>query len=224
MSLIGGKSRFLVIGLMLAILSGILFFGFAQMASAEGRGFGRGEFMDSRYGHDHAYPVRGHYVNALPRDHYDVAYGRTHYYFYGGVWYRPHGPWFEVVMPPFGLFVPFLPPYYTTIWVGGMPYYYANEVYYSQTSGGYVVVEPPKSEVVKAPGPQERLFIYPRNGQSEKQQSDDRYECHRWAVNQTQYDPTQPPGSVPDTQAGRKRAEYDRAMGACLDARGYTVK
>ena len=153
-----------------------------------------------------------------------VFHGGSPYYFYGGVWYRPYGPRFAVVMPPFGLVVPFLPPYYTTIWVSGIPYYYANEVYYTQSPGGYMVVEPPKGDVVEAPAVAERLFIYPRQGQSEKQQSDDRYECHRWAVGQTHYDPTQPPGSIPETQGSQKRAEYNRAIGACLDARGYTVK
>jgi len=224
MSFISNKSRFLVIALILAVLSGIIFFGFTQVASAQGRGFGRHEFMDSRHGHDHAYPARGNYVDVLPRGHYEGVYGNSRYYFYGGVWYRPYGPRFVVVMPPFGLVVPLLPPYYTTIWVGGIPYYYGNEVYYTQTAGGYMVVEPPKDKVVEAPASEERLFIYPRKGQSEKQQSDDRYECHRWAVNQTHYDPTQPPGSAPETQASQKRAEYHRAMGACLDARGYTVK
>jgi hypothetical protein len=68
------------------------------------------------------------------------------------------------------------------------------------------------------------LFIYPRKGQSEKQQSDDRYQCHRWAVDQTHFDPSQPPGSVPDAQASLKKTDYRRAMGACLDARGYSVK
>ncbi len=153
-----------------------------------------------------------------------MPYGRSRYFFYGGVWYRPYGPRFVVVAPPFGLVVPFLPLYYTTLWVGGIPYYYANEVYYTQTAGGYMVVEPPKGEVVEAPAPEERLFIYPRKGQSEKQQSNDRYECHRWAVDQTHFDPTQPPGSAPEAQPNQKRAEYHRAMGACLDARGYTVK
>jgi Family of unknown function (DUF6515) len=224
MSLMGSKSRFLLIGIMLALLSGIMMFAFTKVASAEERGYGHGEFMDSRHGHDRAYPARGNYVDALPKGHYDVVYGISHYYFYGGIWYRPYGPRFEVVMPPFGLVIPFLPPYYTTIWAGGVPYYYANEVYYAQSPGGYAVVEPPKGDVVPAPASGERLFIYPRQGQSEKQQSEDRYECHRWAVNQTQYDPTQPPGNVSDPRASQKRAEYDRAMGACLDGRGYTVK
>ena len=224
MSYTNNKNRYLMIGLMLAVLSGIIAFGFVQAASADERGFGRHEFRDSRFHHDHVYPVRGHFVNVLPGGHHVVVYGHSRYYFYGGVWYRPYGPRFVVVAPPFGLVVPFLPLYYTTIWVGGVPYYYANEVYYAQAPGGYMVVEPPKGEVVEAPVSEERLFIYPRKGQTEKQQSNDRYECHRWAVNQTHYDPTQPPGSVPEAQPGQKRAEYNRAMGACLDARGYTVK
>ena len=120
---------------------------------------------------------------------------------------------------------PFLPPYYTTVWVGGVPYYYANEVYYMQSGEGYVIVEPPKGEVVEAPKPQQdRLYIYPRQGQSEKQQADDRFACHQYAVNQTQYDPTQPPGSATGTQAGQNVLDYNRAMSACLDAKGYTVK
>ena len=221
----GNKSRYLVIGLMLAVLSGIMPFGLTQVVHAEERGFGHHEFMDSRHGHDHAYPARGHYVDALPRGHHAVVYGHSRYYFYGGAWYRPYGSSFVVIAPPFGLVIPFLPPYYTTILVGGMPYYYANDVYYTQSAGGYVVVEPPKGEVKQAPPTTAgQMFIYPRKGQSEQQQAKDRYECHNWAVSQTQYDPTQPTGGVPESQTNQKRADYQRAMGACLDARGYTVK
>ena len=61
-------------------------------------------------------------------------------------------------------------------------------------------------------------------GQSEKQQAKDRYECHSWAVSQIGYDPTQPTGGMPESQTNQKRADYQRAMGACLDARGYTAK
>jgi hypothetical protein len=220
------KTRYLVIGLMLTVLSGIMLFGVPQSASAQGRGFGHHEFVDSRYHHDYAYPARGHYIDALPRGHHVVMYGNSRYFFSGGVWYRPYGRRFVVIAPPFGLVVPFLPLYYTTLWVGSIPYYYANDVYYNQTAGGYVVVEPPKGEVVEAPAPvpEEKLFIYPRKGQTEKQQANDRYECHSWAVSQSHYDPVQPPGSAPQTQPNPKRAEYNRANSACLDARGYTVK
>jgi len=68
------------------------------------------------------------------------------------------------------------------------------------------------------------MFIYPRQGQSEQVQADDRYACHLWAVDQTGFDPTQPPGSSPESQKTDKRADYQRAMSACLDGRGYTVK
>ena len=88
-----------------------------------------------------------------------------------------------------------------------------------------MVVEPPKGEVAEAPpAPAGQLFIYPRNGQNDQQQAKDRYECHSWAVSQVGYDPTQPPGSVPEAQTNQKRADYQRAMGACFDARGYTTK
>jgi len=36
------------------------------------------------------------------------------------------------------------------------------------------------------------IFIYPTKGQSAQQQDKDRYECHRWAVGQTGYDPSKP--------------------------------
>jgi len=219
---------------MLAILSGAMLFGLAQIAQADDRGRGRGrgesreshqrEFRDSRYHHDRSYPVRGEVIRVLPRDHRVVVHSGSRYYFYGGAWYRPHGPRFVVVAPPFGLFVPFLPPYYATIWIGGIPYYYANETYYAHRGNGYVVVEPPRGEVSQAPPPAEQMFVYPRLGQSEKQQADDRYDCHRWAVSQTGFDPTQPPGSPPGGQQVEKRADYQRAMSACLDGRGYTVK
>ncbi len=230
MTYIHSINRYIALGLMLALLSGAVLFGLTRTAQADdrrsrhsGRDSHRYEFRDSRHHHDRIYPSRGHVVRVLPRDHRAVVFRGSRYYFYGGAWYRPHGPSFVVVAPPLGLFVPILPPYYTTIWVGGVPYYYANEVYYAHRGNGYVVVEPPGGDVSQAPPPADQMFVYPRLGQSEKQQADDRYECHRWAVSQTGFDPTQPPGG-PEGQRAEKRADYQRAMSACLDGRGYTVK
>lgn len=62
------------------------------------------------------------------------------------------------------------------------------------------------------------LFIYPREGQSESKRDQDRYECHLWSRDQTSYDPSNPNvdhGLAPD---------YHRAISACLEGRGYTVK
>jgi Family of unknown function (DUF6515) len=225
MSYSRNKSWYLVIGLMLLVFSGIMLFGFTQVASAEGRGSGHHEVMDSRHGHNHAYPARGQHFDRLPSGYRAVVYGHSRYYFHGGVWYRPYGRGFVVDAPPFGLIVPFLPLYYTSLWIGDIPYYYANETYYTQTAGGYMVVEPPKGEATQAPPTTAgQLFIYPRNGQSKELQAKDRYECHSWAVGQIHYDPTQPAVNVPEAQTNQKRADYNRAMGACLDGRGYTVK
>ena len=175
------------------------------------------------------YPPRGSYYHGPPRGSSVVFYGGVNYYYGGGAWYRPYGPSYVVVAPPFGVVVPALPPYYATVWVGGAPYYYANEIYYAPVPGGYMVVEAPKASPAPPPvGPEmpseAKVFIYPNQGQDEKQQADDRYDCHRWAVSQTGYDPTQPPPGLTPDQSSQKRADYRRAMGACLEGRGYTVK
>jgi hypothetical protein len=75
-----------------------------------------------------------------------------------------------------------------------------------------------------SPASAERIFVYPRKGQSEELQAKDRYECHRWGVSQTGYDPTQPTSGMPGAQLNQMRADYKRAMSACLDGRGYTMK
>lgn len=41
------------------------------------------------------------------------------------------------------------------------------------------------------------LFVYPANGQSDKQLANDRYECHRWAVQESGFDPTEFGGDPP---------------------------
>lgn len=165
------------------------------------------------------------------------------------------------------------------------------------TSPGEAPVEPVAEPVAPASA---EVFIYPAQGQSDKQLDRDRYECHKWAVVQSGYDPSAHPQPVAwqptpvvnlpprgiDTVAGvisgavtgaviagpydtsegamigaiaggimgaitesarRKEAgqinaqqgaqsqaerarleartsNYRRAIGACLDARGYTVK
>ena len=40
---------------------------------------------------------------------------------------------------------------------------------------------------------QSQLYVYPQQGQSEEQQSKDRFECHNWAVQQSGFDPGNPP-------------------------------
>ena len=88
-----------------------------------------------------------------------------------------------------------------------------------------VIREQPPVYVQPAPSSNEKIFVYPRQGQSEELQAKDRYECHSWAVSQTNYDPTQPSaGDMLEAQRNQMCADYQRAQSACLDGRGYTVK
>lgn len=183
--------------------------------------------LDKRYDHNQYYPRRGYVVRELPRNFREIRHRNDRYYFNDGIWYRPAVDGFSVIMPPIGLVVPFLPPFYTTIWVGDVPYYYADDVYYRwrPEDRAYVVSEPPPDrKVVEDAVIPKDLFIYPKQGQGPDQQDGDRYECHRWSVEQTNFDPTQPGGNVPETQNTLKRGEYQRAMKACLEARGYSVQ
>jgi hypothetical protein len=146
----------------------------------------------------------------------------------------PHLPG---IPPPRGLIIPLLifaphgrpflgPP---PIFFDGGFYYHGSSsidtVPYYEPPPGVVQKQPPEYPASSVPqSPAERFFVYPRQGQSEEQQAKDRYECHIWAVDQIGWDPTQPTGVVPEAQMNQKRADYQRAMGACLDAREYTVK
>jgi hypothetical protein len=193
----------------------------------------RGQVLDNRYNHGHYYPARGAVVRELPGGYRPYFFHNEHYYFAGGVWYHAGPGGFLVVGPPVGLFIATLPAFYTTLWFGGVPYYYANDVYYQWNApqNGYVVVDPPAgadqpgaAPAGPGPAPADNVYIYPRNGQTADQQAADRFECHDWAKNQTGFDPTQPGGGVPPGDGGSKREQYQRAMGACLEARGYSVK
>jgi hypothetical protein len=238
--------RYFAIALSIFMLSGLGIFSFIPQAQAEAPKHGPSQtvkrapapqnrnFVDSRFHHNRSYPARGQSFTALPRDHRAVMYGHSRYYSSHGAWYRPNRGRYLVVAPPIGLFVPFLPLAYATIWMHGIPYYYANETYYTQTPGGYAVVEPPQGEISETPPGAEgqtnrdisddQMFIYPRKGQNEAQQANDRYECHHWSVEQTNFDPTNISPEIPDEQIMQLRSDYQRAMAACLDSRGYTAK
>jgi hypothetical protein len=190
------------------------------------------DHRDERFHHDHYYPSRGYYARELPPDRVIVTGPRGRYFYSGGVWYSPGPRGYVVVGAPIGTYVPVLPPYYTTVWVGGAPYYYANDTYYMwrDSDQEYEVVDPPDERAANTepppppPSANDDVFIYPKNGQSEEVQARDKYECHKWAQNESGFDPTQATGGVPPEQANTKRAAYQRAMAACLEGRGYSVK
>ena len=83
---------------------------------------------------------------------------------------------------------------------------------------------PPSNEAAQTAPSGGQLFIYPRQNQGEERLASDRQACHDWAVNQTGYDASKPPVGTPDSQIIQKSGDYFRAISACLDARGYTVR
>ena len=204
-----------------------------------GRNRAPGWEFDARYNHNRYYPRRGSVVNALPPGYSRYRYRSNYFYFYGGTWFRNVGLNFVVTLPPAGIYISALPPDYSTLWIDATPYYYANGVYYAQAPDnmGYVVTDPPlglETATIQAPPAafvvpspdsgfgaaveSEPLYVYPRNGQSEAQTMKDRNECNQWATGQTGYDPAI---SLMDDQ---QRSNYRRAVSACMDGRGYTVK
>jgi len=191
--------------------------------------------LDARYHHDRYYPPRGFVMEHLPVGSVAVSFGPAQYFFHAGVWFRPVGARFEVITPPIGIVVPLLPPGYVSLTIGGLPYYYANGVYYVPASGtGYTVVAPPAgAETAQADDPHAAgagpamaaapsaapasasvvaPIVYPRNGQTAAQAELDQSQCRAWAAAQ------------PGVSGNPSASVFDRALDACLDGRGYTVR
>jgi hypothetical protein len=53
--------------------------------------------------------------------------------------------------------------------------------------------------------------MYPKNGQSEEQQARDKAECQQWATQQA-------------GQVATNGSDYQRAMSACVEGRGYSAR
>ena len=86
--------------------------------------------------------------------------GRNGWHYYrGGRWYRHGGLWFDTAIAALtvGALVESLPPRYTTVVYGGVPYYYYDSYYYRPyPEGGYVVVQPPA--IVQPPVVQQQVI------------------------------------------------------------------
>jgi hypothetical protein len=185
--------------------------------------------FDDHYHHGYFYPHIGVVVTALPIGYRTYWFGGASWYFADGVWYQAAPGGFIVARPPVGLVVTLLPATATTVWISGSPYYYANDVYYrwAPAVNGYEVVAPPVGAEQPGSAPAQApddIFIYPRNGQTAEKQAADRYECHNWASHQTGFDPTRTQDGSAPAASSSLAEQYRRAMSACLEARGYSVK
>jgi hypothetical protein len=167
---------------------------------------------------DHRPPRRPNVVYVLPPYYYDYYWGGNLYYNFNGGWYTPYGSSYISVGPPYGLYTSRLPSNYSSFYYDDTRYYLHEDTYYTydRSRGGYVVTPSPYGD--DEPGADQDIFVYPAQGQSETQLADDRYACHRWGVKESGYDP------LDDDYDRDRRSNYMRAMTACLEGRGYTVK
>ncbi len=110
-----------------------------------------------------------------------------------------------------------------SVTIGGGRYWRHGGVYYRPWGPNWVVVAPPvvlaAPLVVDTPRADPPLpvapskpdpVIYPRNGQNAQQTEADRQDCNRWATTQ--------PAALADASV------FYRAVEACMDGRGYTMK
>ena len=167
----------------------------------------------------------GYVVDRFPDRNYRVPYRGQDYFFSGGYWYRPQGPRSVVVTPPYGIRVHYLPDYAREVWVGGSLLFLAAGAYYAyeQSTQQYVVVQPPTQVPSPQPAPQGNgydVVAYPANGQSQAQVQQDGYDCYRWAVQQSGFDP-RTVTYAPDPAVVQT---YRQAQGNCLGSRGYQVQ
>lgn len=82
------------------------------------------------------------------------------------------------------------------------------------------------------------LSVFQKEGASEEEQSKDRHECHRVAVQRTGFDPSiRPPDDFPPMRPGEKaelqaqqavewrkqHVQYNQALSSCMERRGYRI-
>ena len=82
------------------------------------------------------------------------------------------------------------------------------------------------SLVATGPVLAQELYVYPSKGQSQQQLERDRYECHRWAKQQTGYDPTRPPQTAaapPPVEPPQGGLFRGAARGAAVGAVGGAI-
>ncbi|WP_433768849.1 DUF6515 family protein [Pseudomonas putida] len=161
----------------------------------------------------------GYVIDRFPERDYRVPYGGRDYFYSGGYWYRPQGQRYVVVQPPRGIRVQYLPDYAQQVLIGGSVLFLAAGSYYAyqESTQDYMVVEPPGQPMASANGID--VEAYPTNGQTPEQVNQDGYDCYRYAVEQSGFDPRvdtyQPDPQVVQT--------YRQAQGGCLSSRGYRV-
>ncbi|HEY5566303.1 MAG TPA: hypothetical protein VIM81_03550 [Gammaproteobacteria bacterium] len=105
----------------------------------------------------------------------------------------------------------------------GDPFYYRPYRYYYPSYGYGFDIWPRYRTRVRTVSDRgevrtQKLYVYPAAGQSTEQTAEDRYQCHVWAVDATEFDPTLGAGTAAEAEG------YGRAFTACMEGRNYVVK
>ncbi|MCY1413214.1 hypothetical protein D9M71_286410 [compost metagenome] len=163
----------------------------------------------------------GRMVDRVPDGNSEVSWQGRRFYFKDGYWYRPMGARYMLIVPPYGVSIPYMPSYAQQLWVGAVPYFFAAGNYYvwQAETQTYQSVAPPQSEEASLASNSYDVVASPESGQPPEQQDRDRYECHRWAVGESQFDPAAATNAPPPEVA----EQYRNAIGACLAGRGYSI-
>ncbi len=172
----------------------------------------------------------GYEIDRMPGGYSRVPYHGSDYFYSAGYWYRPQGPRYVVVAPPRGVRVRYLPDYAQQVWLGSALFFLAAGTYYTyeQSTQEYVVAEPPQGvepvyspqQVQPQPADPYDVIAYPANGQTQQQIEQDRYDCYRYAVQQSNFDPA----AATYQPAPEVVGIYRQAMAGCYAGRGYSVQ
>jgi hypothetical protein len=143
----------------------------------------------------------------------DLNLGLPVFPVYSGYPVYPTSP----VYGSYGQPVEVLPSGAVSVEIGGGHYWRHGGMWYRPWGPRWVIVAPPVVQdappaPVYSPPPPSRPdpVIYPRNGQSATQTEADRQACNRWATTQQ--------SAINDASV------FQRAVEACMDGRGYTMK
>jgi len=166
------------------------------------------------------HPRHGHRYYSLPRGYRRLIVGTIPFFYRGGVFLRHLNNEYVVVQAPIGVVVQSLPNNYSIIFIQGKKYYVTDDdTHYIKVKDGYQVTSVPEiyhDDGMEAIEP-EVIEVPSANPQDKKTPGIDRYECHRWGVSQSNYDPT-----LEDIQENKKKKQsYRLAVNACLKKRGY---
>lgn len=179
-----------------------------------------------RTSHRHHYYAPGRRFEQLPSGRHRFNHRGKDYYYFGGNYFHHSHNHYITVRAPIGARVPYLAPGYVRFNLNSNRYYYSGYTYYrwDDRRRDYIVIAEPRgaSEAIVTAAASSsssgEIYAYPAKGQSAEQQDRDYYDCHVWGVDKSDYDPSM------EAQDADRAQDYRRAMTACLEGRGYSVK